>query len=107
LQSDPAIALGTPRDKQTNVVPARCAATEGHRQHFPARTFKHKRTLFPISPNDPHLVLALLIERHSTHNCFYEPCTFHARKGMLQRFNFANFWKGSYQEAQRERHFGN
>ena len=52
----PVIAFGTPRDKQTNVVPARCAATEGRRQHYPARTFKHKRTLFPVSPNNPNVV---------------------------------------------------
>jgi hypothetical protein len=28
------------------------------------------------------------------HNPYYEPCRFYARKGMLQRFNFANFSKG-------------
>jgi len=87
----PVIAFGTPRDKQTNVVPARCAATEGRRQHYPARTFTHKRTLFPLSPNDPHLVLALVIERHSAHNCLYEPCLNHAKVAMLHRFIFALF----------------
>src|SRR5271166_2737821 len=35
--SNPVIAFGTPRDKQTNFVPGRCAATEGNRQHSPAR----------------------------------------------------------------------
>ena len=25
------------------------------------------------------------------HNWLYEPCPFHARKGMLQRFNFVKF----------------
>jgi len=38
------------------------------------------------------LFLALPIERRA-HNWHYEPCTFYARKGMLQRFNFVNLSK--------------
>ena len=44
------------------------------------------------------LPLALPIERRA-HNCYYGPCTFDARKGMLQRFIFVNFSKGRYQGA--------
>jgi hypothetical protein len=31
---------------------------------------------------------------YRAHNCHYEPCPFYARKGMLQRFNFAVFSRG-------------
>jgi hypothetical protein len=34
----------------------------------------------------------------STHNSLYGPCLFYARKGMLQRFNFAVFSKGDLAE---------
>jgi hypothetical protein len=44
----PVIAFGTPRAKQTNIVPARCAATEGRRQDYPAETFKPNVLYFPI-----------------------------------------------------------
>jgi hypothetical protein len=47
--------------KPTNVL-ARCAAQQAVGSN-PARPFKHKRILFPLSSNDPTLVLALLIER--------------------------------------------
>jgi hypothetical protein len=53
--------IGTPRDKPTNVL-ARCATQQAVGSN-PARPFKHKRILFPLSSNDPTLVLALLIER--------------------------------------------
>ena len=46
----PAIAFGTSRDKLDNAVLARCAIAEGRRRHYPARTFKQKRTLFPPLP---------------------------------------------------------
>jgi hypothetical protein len=36
---------------------------------------------------------------HRAHNRYYEPCTFHARKGLLQRFIFANLWKPRYQRS--------
>ena len=44
----PVIAFGTPRAKQTNIVPARCAATEGRRQDYPAETFKPNVLYFPF-----------------------------------------------------------
>jgi hypothetical protein len=47
------VAFGRPRDKQTSVIPARCAATEGRRQHYRARTFKHNRTYFPSRQTTP------------------------------------------------------
>jgi hypothetical protein len=50
-------SIGTPRDKPTNVL-VRCAT-----QQAVGSPFKHKRILFPLSSNDPTLVLALLIER--------------------------------------------
>src|SRR5271166_6058106 len=50
---NPVIAFGTPRDKQTNLVPARCAATEGNRQHSPARTFKPSVLYFPSRQTTP------------------------------------------------------
>src|SRR6202043_3086917 len=34
------------------------------------------------------------------HNWHYGPCTFHARKGMLQRFIFVNLSRSRYQGAQ-------
>ena len=49
----PAIAFGTPRDKQTNFVPARCAATEGNRQHSAARPFKPSVFYFPSRQTTP------------------------------------------------------
>jgi hypothetical protein len=39
------------------------------------------------------------IERYRAHNSLYEPRPFHARKGMLQRFIFAVFSGGSYQNS--------
>jgi hypothetical protein len=44
--------------------------------------------------------LALWSSASRAHNCYYEPCSFHARKGMLHRFNFVNFSGGCYQRAQ-------
>ena len=34
----------------------------------------------------------VLIEAHSSHNCYYENCPFYARKGMLQVFYFCKFF---------------
>jgi hypothetical protein len=51
------IAFGTSRDKQTDVVPARCAATEGRRQHYPARTFKPSVLYFPSRQTTPYLLI--------------------------------------------------
>jgi hypothetical protein len=48
------IAFGTPRAKQTNVVPARCAATERRRQDYPAQTFKPNVLYFPFRQTTPH-----------------------------------------------------
>ena len=50
---NPIIAFGTPRDKQTNFVPTRCAATEGNRQHSPARSFKPSVLYFPSRQSTP------------------------------------------------------
>jgi hypothetical protein len=49
---NPVIAFGTPRDKQTNFVPARCAATEGNRQHSPACRYSQRR-LAKAGSSDP------------------------------------------------------
>src|SRR5271166_1914304 len=58
---NPAIAFGTPRDKQTNFVPARCAAKEGNWQHSPVRTFKPSVT-FSNAGNShlPPVLMALM-----------------------------------------------
>jgi hypothetical protein len=63
----PVIAFGTSQDKQTNVVPARCAATEGRRLHYPARTFKPSVLYFPSRQMTPKRQIESLDRSHCCH----------------------------------------
>src|ERR1700726_3930971 len=57
------------------------------------------------SPRSPESEITLwAAETYSTEG--YEPCSFNARKGMLQRFIFVNLWRSTYQGAQVSDTFG-